>query len=232
MRRPGAIPKLLTATLAVALSSPALADDPQAREDTWWQAEGRDRSAYLEAGIEVTVDDGNLAGAVGEAGNVELTTGYWLVPFAAAEIQLAVGRAINPGVLPDTRVASTTGGVGAGLRLALPIRVSPILAAHVGYRQVLAERAELTCGAECATRVPVALDAVPDQQIYGDAEVGVQLNLGTFSMTATFEYSRPFVENQTTEVMTRGNPQAATADLDDPARAAEYALNLQAGVRF
>lgn len=226
-----------TALAAIALATVfgfghAHADEPAA-EDAWWQAETRQRTAYFEAGIEVTVDDGNTAGAMGEAGNVELTTGFWWVPFVAAEVQVAVGRAVNPGVLADTRVASTHGGIGAGLRLGMPIRISPIFAAHIGYRQVLSEKAELTCTTDCATRVPVAMDYAPDEQVYGDAEAGVQFNVGAFSMSATMEYSRPFSTTDTTEAIVRGNPDAASSpDLNRESNAGELGFNLQAGVRF
>ncbi len=232
MSRPTLPTKALPLAIAIAILpfTSALADD--AVEDTWWQAAGRDRTAYLDAGVEVTVDDGNVEGEVGEAGNIELTTGFWWVPFAAAEVQVAVGQAVNPGVLSDTRVSSTHGSIGAGLRLGMPIRLSPVLAAHVGYRQVLSERAVLTCGADCANRNPVAMDHAPDQQIYGDAEAGLQLNIGSFSMTATVEYCRPLSRTDTTEATMRGNPDAATADLGDPAAGREVGFNLQAGVRF
>jgi len=214
------------------LAGIAHADDP-AIEDRWWQAEGRDRTAYLEAGIEVTVDDGNVTGEMGEAGNVELTTGFWWVPYAAAELQVAVGRAVNPGVLSDTKVSSTHGGIGAGLRLGLPIRVSPVVAAHIGYRQVLDESAVLTCGADCANRSPVAIDHAPDQQVYGDAEAGVQVNVGPFSMTATLEYSRPLSTGTTSEAVVRANPDAASAPNLGPSEpTGEVGFNLQAGVRF
>lgn len=225
--------QVLVPAIAVALlslTSPVIADE--AVEDTWWQAEGRDRTAYLEAGVEVTVDDGNVEGAVGEAGNIELTTGFWWVPFAAAEVQVAVGQAVNPGVLRDTRVASTHGAIGAGLRLGMPIRLSPVFAAHVGYRQVLSERAELTCGAACADRNPIAMDYVPDQQVYGDAEAGLQLNLGSFSMSATIEYCRPFARGETTEAALRAQPGTTNAAAEDAANASEVGFNLQAGVRF
>lgn len=225
---------LAASLLAIPLAfvSTAHADEP-AVEDQWWQADGRDRTGYFEAGVEVVVDDGNREGDVGEAGNVELTTGFWFAPYAAAEIQLAVGRAVNPGVLSDTRVSSTHGGVGAGLRLALPIRISPVVAAHIGYRQVLDETARLTCGAECGNRTAVAIDHAPDQLVFADTEAGFQLNLGAFSVTAMVEYTLPLTAGQTTEVMGRADPNDPDApDFSRPEPAAEVGVNLQAGVRF
>ncbi len=225
---------LLASLLAmpIALPADALADDEPAVEDQWWQADGRERTGYFEAGVEVTVDDGNVEGEVGEAGNVELTTGFWWVPFAAAEVQVAVGQAVNPGVLSDTRVASTHGGIGAGIRLGLPIRISPVLAAHVGYRQVLGATATLTCGADCANRSALAIDHAPDQLFFVDTEAGLQVNIGVFSMSATFEYATPLAEGDTGSAQLRGNPDANTASPTPAGSDSEMAVNLQAGVRF
>lgn len=220
------------AAIALALPASALADEP-AVEDQWWQADGRDRTGYFEAGVEVVVDDGNEEGAVGEAGNVELTTGFFWNPYAAAEVQLAVGQAVNPGVMRDTRVSSTHGGIGAGLRLALPIRISPVAAAHIGYRQVLDRTAQLTCGADCGQKTAYAIDHAPDQLVYADAEAGFQVNLGAFSMTATVEYMYPFGGGANGDYIARVDPNDPNPpDFSEPERAGEVGVNLQAGVRF
>lgn len=217
--------------IALTLGAGTAAAEEQAREDTWWQAEGRDRDAYLEAGFEMTLDDGDAEGTMGDAGNVELTTGYWFSSYLAAELQLAIGRAVNPGIFSDTRIASTHGAIGAGLRLAAPIRLSPIVAAHLGYRQILDRRAELTCGDECGQRTAVAFDVNPDEQVFADAEAGLQLNLGTLSLTATVEWTRPLVLGSHTEVMTRAAPGSDGIHAETTATT-ELGFNLQAGVRF
>lgn len=224
----------LPALLVLAIAAGAAHADEAtraAREDTWWQLDGRDRTAFVEVGFEMTVDDGNSAGDMGEAGDVELTMGYWFAPCIAAELQLAVGQSVNPGVLSDTRVENTNGAVGAGLRLGLPVRLSPIAAAHVGYRQKLSSRASLTCGTDCGRRVAVALDDTPDQQIYADVEAGVQLNLGSFSLSATFQASNPLSTGQTADVAGRAAPGSdpVTRGQNTPT---ELGFNMQAGVRF
>lgn len=223
--------RFISTVIALTLGAGAAAAEEQAREDTWWQAEGRDRAAYLEAGFEMTLDDGDAEGSMGDAGNVELTTGYWFSSYLAAELQLALGRAVNPGVFSDTRVANTHGAIGAGLRVAAPIRLSPIVAAHIGYRQILDRRAELTCGEQCGQRTAIALDVTPDEQVFADAEAGLQLNLGTLSLAATLEWSRPLVLGSHMDVMTRAAPGSDGISAETTTTP-ELGFNLQAGVRF
>lgn len=226
--------RCLPALLVIALAAGVAHADEEtraAREDTWWQLEGRDRNAFVDVGFEMTVDDGNTAGAVGEAGDVELTMGYWFAPCLAAELQLAVGQSVNPGVLSDTRVENTNGAIGAGLRLGLPVRLSPIAAAHIGYRQKLSSRASLTCGADCGRRVAVAMDDTPDQQIYADVEAGLQLNLGSFSLSATVQASNPLASGQTADVAGRAAPGSDPVTRGS-ANPTEFGFNMQAGVRF
>jgi hypothetical protein len=223
--------RFISMVFALTLASSAAAAEEPAVEDTWWQSEGRDRSAYLEAGFEMTVDDGNTEGSIGDAGHVELTTGYYFSPYLAAELQLAIGRAVNPGVFSETRVESTLGAVGLGFRLGLPIRLSPLVAAHIGYRQVLDRRAELTCGDTCGRRVAMAWDEVPDEQVYADVEAGMQLNLGTFSVSASVELSRPIVIGESVDVMTRRAPGGKEIS-STTTTASEVGFNLHAGVRF
>lgn len=224
------LPALLALVLAAGV---AHADDatPSAREDTWWQLEGRDRSAFVDLGYEVTVDDGDATGELGDAGDVELTAGYWIATCLAAELQFAVGQAVNPGVFSETRVDNTLGRIGAGLRLGLPVRLSPIAAAHIGYQQKLSSRATRTC-ADCEQRIAFAMDHTPDAQVYADIEGGLQLNLGAFSVSATVQASSPLSTTQSADVSIRrpeGDAGATSRDMRTPT---ELAVNMQAGVRF
>ncbi|MCA9541023.1 MAG: hypothetical protein KC620_19115 [Myxococcales bacterium] len=222
--------RLTAILLVVFLSTPALADD--AREDVWWQLDGRDRSGYVGAGVEVVFPGASAAGELGDNGNFEVTTGYWVLSMLAAELQVSLGRDAVTGSYGQQVAESTHTGVAAGVRWGLPIRLTPVVAAHVGYRHTLSRSVQFTCGDECP-KSALLVDDRPDEQGFADAEAGLQLNLGVFSVLASVEYCRPFSAAETTDVQVRrapgdsGRAPAATVEA-----AHEVALNLQAGVRF
>lgn len=186
---------------------------------------------YVDAGLEVDLAPSTEAVAMGEVGHAELTAGYWIGSWVGAEMQLAVGRVVDQGYFEDTVIANTLASVGAGARLALPLRLSPVAAAHVGIRHVIDSRGWATCGDACARAPRLIVSEQATAHLFADIEAGFQLNLGVFSMSATVEYARMLADDEPVEVLSRtapgtSAPQGATDEKG------LLALNLQCGVRF
>ncbi len=115
-----------------------------------------DRRAFAEVGVDIALQE-SAAGA-------SLTGGYWLSDYTALELALGyTGSAGQPGV-PIDAVRRNRTSVRGGVRVGLPLTVTPVASIHIGYERGAGPWAYgIQSGTD--TRHSLALDAAAGLQV-------------------------------------------------------------------